>query len=50
MSSGSVMPLFGFSIAHTMPASTALVTCRLVALLYGASVRACSTDSCEPYQ
>ena len=26
------------------------VTCRLVALLYGASLRASSIDSCEPYQ
>ena len=33
-----------------MPESTATVTCRLVALLCGASLRASSIDSCEPYQ
>ena len=33
ISSGSTTPRFGFSIAQTMPASTATVTCRLVALL-----------------
>jgi hypothetical protein len=26
------------------------VTCRLVALLYGTSLRASYTESCEPYQ
>ena len=32
------------------PAITAAVTCRLVALLYGASARACPIDRFEPYQ
>ena len=40
----------GSRCAQTMPASTALVTCSPVALWYGASLRASSIDSCEPYQ
>src|SRR3984957_11574259 len=50
ISSGSTRPQFGFSMAHTMPARHAEVTCRLVALLYGARARASSMVSCEPYQ
>ena len=34
------MPRRGFSMAQIMPDSAAAVTCRLVALLYGASLRA----------
>src|SRR6185437_15109777 len=37
-------------LPQTTPESTAIVTCRLVALLYGASLRASSMESCEPYQ
>ena len=40
----------GCSIAHTMPASTAAVTCSEVALLCGAARRASSIDRREPYQ
>jgi hypothetical protein len=50
MASGSMTPRSGFSITQITPASTAAVTCRLVALLCGASARACSIVSREPYQ
>src|SRR5262249_3359480 len=50
ISSTSTMPRSGFSSIHTMPASTADVTCRPVAFWYGASRRVSSTESCEPYQ
>jgi hypothetical protein len=35
ISSASTIPAFGFSSAHTMPASTAEVTCRPVAFWWG---------------
>ena len=43
-------PASGFSSAHTMPASTADVTCMPVAFWCGASARASSIVSCEPNQ
>ncbi len=44
------MPRVGFFIAQTTPAITGAATCRLVALLYGQSARACPMLNCEPYQ